>query len=104
MHRPRTHAFVLALAVTGCYATVTAHPAVYGYDVVYVDTVPPDIEGYPRVYYSGGWAYLVEDHWYYRSAGRWVVFAREPHPLWQYRVHGVPRHIHSPPGPRHHHR
>ena len=73
------------LALSGC--TVEAEPPVVGgYATVYAADVPPDIYGYPHVYYDGGYAYLVGDQWFYPYEGRWVMLRSEPPALYRYRV------------------
>jgi flagellar biosynthesis GTPase FlhF len=91
---------VLAAALPGCMAHARGE-VVYDYPVVTVETVPARIETYPRTYYHGRPAYLVDGRWYYRSGPRWVYFREEPVELRDYRV----RHRHAAPhyydsGPR----
>lgn len=91
---------VLAAALPACMAHARGE-LVYDYPVVTVETVPARIETYPRTYYHGRPAYLVDGRWYYRSGPRWVYFREEPVELRDYRVrhyHGAPRHYDS--GPR----
>ncbi len=74
-------AFVASLGATGCEATFTpAEPVVasIGVDFAPVATVPPDIWGYPRVYYGNSYVYLVNGAWYRPTTRGWVVFRREP--------------------------
>ena len=69
------------LGAAGCEATFTPAQPVYGYydgTVVAATEVPVDVWGYPRVYYGGGYAYLVNGLWYQPTARGWVVFRREP--------------------------
>ncbi len=89
----------LALFATGCagsttVAATTTYPAgtavVYDYPVTYVETVP-DFRYYPRTYYHGSYAYLVNGRWYYQTRGRWVVFREEPRELYRYRVYDYDR-------------
>jgi hypothetical protein len=83
-----------ALFGAGCAETATVAPSptvappavVYDYPVTYVQTVP-DLTYYPRTYYRGSYAYLVNGRWYYQTRGRWVVFREEPHELYSYRVY-----------------
>ena len=70
-----------ALSAAGCRATIAAEP-----EVVWVDTVPADIESRPKVYYGGADAYLVEGRWYYRSPRGWAVYRSEPEELTRQRV------------------
>ncbi|MBV9946687.1 MAG: hypothetical protein JOZ69_07560 [Myxococcales bacterium] len=76
---------VAGLAVAGC-AVHAYPPAVGGYATVYADDVPPNIETYPRVSYEGGYAYLVNDRWYYPTSSGWVVLREEPRELYRYRA------------------
>jgi hypothetical protein len=109
----------LVLGAAGCYAGVGTRAAVYSEPVVYTDpsvvvvqTVPAEIERYPRHYYRGSYVYLVDGQWYVRSSGRWVVYRSEPRDLARVRVsyeakygrHYRPRHEHASPPPRRHHR
>ncbi len=75
----------VALTLSGC-AVEAEPPVVGGYATVYATDVPPDIYGYPRVYYGSDYAYLVGDQWFYPYAGRWVVLRREPPALYRYRI------------------
>lgn len=72
------------LASAGCTATVGGE-LVYGHPVYEAEVVPVEIETYPRVYYGGGYAYLVEDRWYYQGPRGWVIFREEPRELYRYR-------------------
>jgi hypothetical protein len=90
---------MFALFGTGCAGTTTVaatttYPAgtavVYDYPVTYVETVP-DFQYYPRTYYHGSYAYLVNGRWYYQTRGRWVVFREEPRELYRYRVYDYGR-------------
>lgn len=78
-----------AVLMTGCTATLTTTPArtrlLYSNEVVYVESVPPDIYDRPWVTYRGRPAYLVGTRWYYSVDGRWVYFAQEPTVLRRYR-------------------
>jgi hypothetical protein len=71
---------------------------VYDYPVVTVETAPARVETYPRTYYHGQPAYLVDGRWYYRSGPRWVYFREEPVELRDYRVryHDSPRYRDAP--------
>jgi hypothetical protein len=88
---------VLAAALPGCFAHARGE-LVYDQPVEYVDTVPERIEYYPRTYYRGHPAYLVDGRWYYPHNRRWVVFREEPVELRQYRTRHAP--AYSDPGPR----
>jgi len=108
----------LVLSATGCYArtagsasVVYSEPVVYDEPVVVVQTVPVEIESYPRHRYRGSFVYLVDGRWYWRSRGRWVVYRSEPRDLATVRVsyearygrHYRPRNENaSPPRVRHH--
>ena len=84
---------IASTALGGCVATVQAEPAVVDADTeVVVDTVPVNIETYPRYSYEGRVVYLVDGRWVYRSGPRWVTYRREPVELGRRRVE------------RHHHR
>jgi hypothetical protein len=87
------YAMALALAATSCAAcTARVYPAtVAGYEAVYVDTVPVDIYAYPHVWYGGGYAYLVDNRWYYPGERGWVVLRSEPPELLHYRSQHVQR-------------
>ena len=71
---------------TGCAARVYsgsapagAYPAPVEDDaIVYVDTVPPNIEAYPHYAYDGGDAYYVEGRWYRRGPRGWGYYRQEP--------------------------
>jgi hypothetical protein len=78
---------LLALLLTSCYGTTRVEGGVvYDYPVVQVEAAPMHIDTYPRVYYRGNYAYLVEGRWYYPTASGWVVFRQEPEVLSSYRV------------------
>lgn len=83
----------------GCAGTTTpsaastpvrSTPVVYDYPVTYVQAVP-DLTYYPRTFYRGSYAYLVNGRWYYQTHGRWVVFKEEPRELYRYRVYEYSR-------------
>src|SRR5688572_8813452 len=78
----------VAVALPGCMAHARGE-IVYDHEAEYIEP-PPRVEYYPRVYYHGEPAYLVEGRWYYRSGGRWVVFRDEPRELREYRVRRAP--------------
>jgi hypothetical protein len=105
--------FLIGVLPASFACTVEAYPpAVGGYETVYADTVPPDIYGYPHVWYDGGYAYLADGRWYYPTRGRWVVLRQEPPELYRYRSyyvrqappayvgHGPPVYQPSPGAPR----
>ena len=75
----------LMAALPGCVASAEGG-FVADYPAEYVASVPPRIEYYPRTYYRGNPAYLVEGRWYYRTHDRWVVFREEPSELHEYRM------------------
>jgi hypothetical protein len=93
-----------ASAIAGCTAVVA--PNVGGYSTVYADNVPPDIYAYPRVWFSGGYAYMVGDSWYYPNGGRWLRLRGEPPELHRYRAeygrapYGGGRVVREPPAMR----
>ena len=75
----------LAMASSGCVATVEAHGA-YDGAVVYDDNAAIyEIDTYPRYEYNGVYVYLVGDRWYYLSGGRWAYYREEPPVLFRYR-------------------
>jgi hypothetical protein len=86
--------FGMGCAGTTTVAATTTYPAgtavVYDYPVTYVETVP-DFQYYPRTYYRGSYAYLVNGRWYYQNSGRWVVFREEPRELYRDRVYDYDR-------------
>jgi hypothetical protein len=95
----------VAVTFSGCAAQVDsepgpgAYPGAVGEDVVYVDTVPPDIEAYPHYYYGGGYAYYVEGRWYRRGERGWGYYRQEPPQLAQHRAQAA-REAPSPAVPR----
>jgi hypothetical protein len=95
--------FVLASGASAC-AVRAEPPVVGGYATVYADDEVPtnvDIDVYPHVWFEGGYAYYVNDGWYYRSSGRWVRLRREPPLLARYRAEHVQ---HAPPARERAHR
>jgi hypothetical protein len=73
--------------LTGCVAEVQERPLLVADQPAVVATaVPADIETYPHVVYRGSVAYYVNDRWYYRTPGGFVVFRREPVELVRYRT------------------
>jgi hypothetical protein len=78
-----------AAVMTGCTATLTTTPArtrlLYSYEVVHVESPPPDIYDSPWVTYRGHPASLIGTRWYDPVEGRWVYFAQEPPVLRRYR-------------------
>lgn len=87
-----------AAVMTGCTATLTTMPGraplLYSYEVVYVESPPPDIHDRPWVTYRGSPAYLVGTRWYYSIDGRWVYFAQEPTVLRRYRDRNADPFVH----------
>jgi hypothetical protein len=80
--------FALAPAASACVVREEP-PVVGGYATVYADEEVPvsvDIDLYPHVWFEGGYAYYVNDRWYYRSGGRWVRMRAEPPALARYRA------------------
>jgi hypothetical protein len=56
-----------AFGALGCEATFTPVEPVFSVSgglVVRATSVPPDVWSYPRVYYDGGYVYLVNGLWY----------------------------------------
>jgi hypothetical protein len=82
----------LTAALPGCVASAEGS-FVADYPAEYVASVPPRIEYYPRTYYRGNPAYLVDGRWYYRTHDRWVVFREEPSELREYRVRREPAYL-----------
>ncbi|MEO8177344.1 MAG: hypothetical protein ABI895_00800 [Deltaproteobacteria bacterium] len=82
----------LMAALPGCVAHAEG-ALVADYPVDYVETVPVRIEYYPRTYYRGNPAYLVEGRWYYRAHNRWAVFREEPVELRSYRTRRGPAYL-----------
>jgi hypothetical protein len=77
---------LLASAPLGCAGSTQLRAGVvYDYPVYYLDAPPASIWRYPRAYYHGRPAYLVEGRWYYSSPRGWAVFRREPRELRDYR-------------------
>lgn len=77
---------VLALALTGCLATV-------GVDGDYVDEgYPPDayVATATPYYYEGHPSYYWGGQWYWRDGGRWRGYRAEPAPLRDARVRVPP--------------
>jgi hypothetical protein len=84
---------VLRVSLVGALAAIApllgcaeSPPLVGGYPTVYAEYIPPDIYGYPHVWYDGSYAYLVGDRWYYPSRAGWVLLRQEPIPLYRYRA------------------
>lgn len=67
-------------------AVVTYQEPVYEEPVVYVSTVPVDIESHPRVYYRGSYVYYVDGRWYAPSRRGWSYYSSEPRALVSHRV------------------
>lgn len=77
----------LGAVLTGCVGEVQERPVMVADEPAIVATaVPADIETYPHVVYRGSVAYFVNDRWYYRTPGGFVVFRREPVELVRYRT------------------
>ncbi|XXX75794.1 hypothetical protein WMF30_49910 [Sorangium sp. So ce134] len=75
-----------ASLLVGCLGTVGAEGyVVSGYPAARAEVVPVEIAAYPRVYFRGTYAYLVDDQWYYPTNRGWVVFEEEPAELRRYR-------------------
>jgi hypothetical protein len=70
-------------------AGVYAGPAEGDNAVVYVDTVPPNIEAYPHYYYGGGYAYYVDGRWYRRGPRGWGYYRQEPPQLEHQRAYFI---------------
>ncbi|WP_437640520.1 hypothetical protein [Sorangium sp. So ce854] len=96
--------FSLALTASRCVWTAGEAELVDGHAVVRVEALPPDIHAYPRVYYHGGYAYLVGDRWYYDSPRGWVIFRSEPRVLAERRIYVRRSHERPHHHERHHHR
>jgi hypothetical protein len=64
-------------------------PTVQEDDVVYVETVPPNIEAYPHYSYGGGEAYYIDGRWYRRGPRGWGYYRQEPPELERQRAHVV---------------
>ncbi|WP_234023081.1 hypothetical protein [Sorangium cellulosum] len=72
--------------LTGCFGTAGAEGfVVSGHPAVRAEVVPVQITAYPRVYFRGAYAYLVDGAWYYPTNRGWVVFEEEPDQLRRYR-------------------
>jgi hypothetical protein len=92
--------FALTSGVSACVVRAEP-PVVGGYATVYADDELPasvDVDLYPHVWFEGGYAYYVNDRWYYRSGERWVRLRREPPALARYRATYVQ---HAPPARGH---
>ena len=82
----------------GCVGSVgTEGFLVGGYPAVHAELVPVEISAYPRVYYHGTYAYLVDGVWYYPTDRGWMVFAEEPLELRRYRESTRPSPRYVPP-------
>lgn len=85
-----------AALATGCVGTVgTEGFIVRGTPAVRAELVPLEITAYPRVFYRGTYAYLVDGVWYYPTDRGWMVFSEEPIELRRYResVRPSPRYV-----------
>ncbi|MGK3999118.1 hypothetical protein [Sorangium sp. So ce1024] len=75
-----------ASLLVGCLGTVGAEGyVVSGYPAVRAEVVPVEITAYPRVFFRGTYAYLVDGQWYYPTNRGWVIFEQEPVELRHYR-------------------
>ncbi|AUX26678.1 hypothetical protein SOCEGT47_072480 [Sorangium cellulosum] len=75
-----------ASLLMGCLGTVGAEGyVVSGYPAARAEAVPVEITAYPRVFFRGTYAYLVDGLWYYPTNRGWVVFEEEPAELRRYR-------------------
>ena len=87
----------------GCTAQVqTAHPVVVDDDeaVVEVETIPANVDQYPRTEYRGHAVYYVNGRWYYPRGRHWYYYRNEPPDLVRHR-----RYVQqAPPAPRSHDR
>jgi hypothetical protein len=94
-------AFGAGALLLGCVGTLGAEGyVVSGYPVVRARLVPVELNTYPRVYYRGAYAYLVDGTWYYPTDEGWVIFETEPPELQRYRLtyrRATPRYV--PPEP-----
>lgn len=90
------------MALAGCYGTVghsvPVAEASVGVPATLADEVPLYIDTYPRFVYQGSYVYLVDNDWYYPSAGRWYVLREEPRELARYRTSLPPRSYTHPRG------
>lgn len=74
-------AVAVASMGVACAPRARPGPDVYGYTVEHATTDSTTIQRGPRVYFRGGFAYLVHDRWHYRTEEGWVVFVEEPEEL-----------------------
>lgn len=76
-----------ASLLMGCVGTVrpVGGVVVSGVSAVRAEMVPVEIAAYPRVYFRGTYAYLVDGRWFYPTNQGWVIFEEEPTELQQYR-------------------
>ncbi|MDP9151790.1 MAG: hypothetical protein M3O36_17850 [Myxococcota bacterium] len=65
--------------------------------VVYVDTVPPNIEASPRYAYGGGEVYYADGRWYRRGPRGWGYYRQEPPELARQRPSVVQAPAPAPP-------
>lgn len=78
-----------ALAGAGCEATITPAAPAFAFEgslVAPATIVPADVWAYPRVYFGGSYAYLVNGAWYQETPRGWVVYRREPVELFRART------------------
>ncbi|MDP8999134.1 MAG: hypothetical protein M3O46_03380, partial [Myxococcota bacterium] len=88
-------ACLAVIAEAGCAARVysepvQAYPGPAADPLVYVDTVPVNIEAYPRYSYGSGYAYYVDGRWYQRGPRGWAYYREEPRELQRQRVYAAP--------------
>ena len=76
---------VLSGSLSACMVSAEP-PVVGGYATVYADDVPVNVDVYPHVAFEGGYAYYVNDRWYFRRSGRWLRMREEPPALRGYRT------------------
>ncbi|WP_437277694.1 hypothetical protein WME90_41710 [Sorangium sp. So ce375] len=76
-----------ASLLMGCMGTVGTEGGfvVSGVPAVRAEVVPVEIAAYPRVYFRGTFAYLVDGRWFYPTNRGWVIFEQEPRELRNYR-------------------
>ena len=73
----------IAVSASGCMATLGGSGD--GYYAVEASDVPANIYAYPSAPYNGGYAYWVNNGWYYSSGSSWVALSAEPPALYGYR-------------------
>ena len=75
-HKARLVGALLGAIVAACAAQ--PRPSIDGHAVSARDSVPVEIERYPRAQWHGRWAYLVKGEWWYPTDAGWVVFDEVP--------------------------